>query len=768
MQTTPVRSWIPFLALLIATPALAQTALERLAEENGAPLSVWRPTGAERPRVVGGLGLALAGRSAAEGAAAFLATHRALLLPSDAHSRLEVTRVVTTRLGQAVHVSQRLEGLAVLNGSAVLSLDAQGRLRSLSLGLKPTGSARMERELAPAELALERAEEAFLAGGGLLRGPPRLETVWLPGPRAFTRAHLVTLPGASPPGDHTLVLVGPEAQPIFAFRRSPMAVGYAFPQNPVRGPYEQVELTNLTSATRLSGEFVEVYTCAGSSPGQCNPRQLAAPDANGDYLIAPEGTNDPNLPDDLFVEVQAYYGVNTIRDYFVSLGANPSPLKVGVNFPMRYQDGPNAYYSSREAAFGNSPAIIMGQWGTVDLAVDNDVIFHEYGHHVFGEFSQAGMFAMDEYGPVFWGLAMNEATADFFSCAALEDPILGEYFASRVPQFLPKGYLRAVENDLTCPDGLYGEGHDDGMVWSGFVWAARQLLGAAVLDPLYLDVISHFPQDIDIPTATRVFLERSALVVTAGQQAELQALAEARGLPDCQRFLAVRPEGHTGFVYGKEILGGYASMVPVVPAELHYVLAVPADATAVRLEWTASNSVADVELFVRVGQPVQHVFGMQGLSSTYDFLLEAGGLFDLAQAGVPFQAGQTYYLHPVNRGQPNTEYTLSGEAIAPEPEGGPDGGEDGGPDGGADEGDREQPDGGDAGCPPGTHPEVVDGQTLCATDCRPGYRSEFKDGVWECVGDAAACACGAASPDAALPAGLLLLAGLALLGRRRR
>jgi len=359
------------------------------------------------------------------------------------------------------------------------------------------------------------------------------------------------------------------------------------------------------------------------------------------------------------------------------------------------------------------------------------------------------------------------STADYFSCAALEDPVLGEYFASRLPQALPKGYLRIVDNDLTCPEGLYGEGHDDGMVWSGFVWEVRTLLGAAVVDPLYLDVIANFPQDIDIPTATQVFLARSALMLDAAQQAQVEDIATRRGLPGCERFIPLPADGHTGFVYGKEILGQYANMVTFVPAELHYTVEIPAEATSLHLVWMVTVAGSDVEVLVRADQPVQHSLGMNGLNSTYDSIVEQGGDFDLTQAGGPFQPGHTYYLQPVNRALATTEYTISGEVSLPQPDGGTDGGtdgEDGGADAGTDAGTDSGADSG--GCPTGTHEEVVGGQTVCAPDCREGYESQYRDGAWECVAPSSGCGhAGAGLGGSGLVLGLLGLLGLST--RRR-
>jgi hypothetical protein len=92
--------------------------------------------------------------------------------------------------------------------------------------------------------------------------------------------------------------------------------------------------------------------------------------------------------------------------------------------------------------------------------------------------------------------------------------------------------------------------------------------------------------------------------------------------------------------------------------------------------------------------------------------------------------------------------------LAPTEDGGLDGGEDG--------------DGGE--CPAGQHPETLEGQRVCAPDCRPGYRSVYAEGAWTCQGDGGGCACGQAGArglDLGLPLGLGLAFALAWRRRRR-
>jgi len=708
----------------------------------------------------------LPGQALSEKAQAFVAEDRDLLLPGDSQSQVLVKRVVDSPLGQVVQMEQRFAGLPVHGKSLVISFDEAKRLRTVVCGLAPLSTQAVHGALLPAAAAVELVRRAFETTGRL-RGEPQIETVWLSG-EEWIKAHLITLPGAEPFGDFTFVVVGAQGRIAWVFPRSFSVVGYAYPSNPVvDAAVEEVELPYLSSTEHLSGEHVEVFNCTGSSAGTCGAKQqLASPDENGDYLIEPTGANDPNLADDQFVEVQAYYAINRIHDYFIGIGATPSLLGVGVNYPMPAAAGPNAYYSPSEQGF-DGPAIMMGQWQTIDLAVDNDVIFHEYGHHVFGEVSSAGMFSMDQYGPVFYGLAFNEATADYFSCSALDDPFLGEYFASRLPNYMPEGYLRTVENELTCPAGLYGEGHDDGMVWSGFLWAVRELLGAEIADPLYLDVIAHFPGEIDFPSATAVFLDRAALTLDAGTVEEIRELANARGIEDCTRFIPITDQGHTGFVYGQNMLQGMPISLAFIPGELHYLLDLPGGAQALDLQLSSS---ADTAFLVRADQPVEQTINTDGLSATYDFLLEDGGVFDLTAGSGLFEAGHRYYFQPINREFDNSEYTLSGQASCPA---------------GTEaqvwqddlvcapvcEASHEIAWNGETWvcfCPDGELEVGWEGEVVCAPICADGLQIEREGDEWICVESSEGCGCATSKAADGLSLFGLFLLGLSLRRTNRR
>jgi len=713
------------------------------------------------PRVIGNLDISLTGATPEIRALSFVERYRKTLMPGDTDSNIVVKRVVETSYGRVVQMDQLLLGHKVFGRSLSIAEDNLKKARLVVNGLRSTADLARHSELCPEKTATSAALAAFTSAGGTTRATPSVETAWMAAGDDLVLMRLVTVRGLEPLGEFTY-LVGPMGEVIFVFNRSPMAAGYAYESNPVNDTYKQVDLPYLTSTEHLTGDNVTVYNCSGSQ--NCGTKeQLAAPDLNGDYLIEPTGDDDPALLTDKFVEVQAYYGINTIHDYFVGVGFNPTPIEVQVNFPM---SSPNAYYDQQ------SNSIVMGQSSYLDTAVENDIIFHEYGHHVFGQVSQTGMFNMDEYGPVFWGLAFNEGTADYYSCSALDDPELAEYFAQTMgAAYFPNGWMRNVDNELTCPDGLYGEAHDDSMVWTGFLWKVRALIGQAQADKIYMDVIAAFPADIDFPSATQVYMDTAALTLDQATMNQVQALADERGMGDCERFIRLSTGGHTGYLFGKEVLGSMGNSLAFVPAELHYFVELPDNATHLKIDFSSRPTTADIVFLVRKDQKIQHqltsYYPLQ-ITSNYDFLLENDIDIDLPSADPLFEPGHTYYLQPVDRGQATGEYTISGEVVTTATDGGTDGGTaDGGADGGGDIG-------ADGGGPPDCgegFDAAWDGEKwVCVPLCKDGYEPKLEDGGWICAPkNSGGCGCGEPGSSPAPWVTLaVLFAALVICKRRKR
>jgi MYXO-CTERM domain-containing protein len=742
-------------AFQIANPAAANDALERLkADSRTTPVIHGNPSDST-PHVIGKLNLNMPGPDSRIRAQAFIEKYRDLFLPEDSLSEVRLDKVLDTSYGRVTKLSQYFEGIPVYGASISVGEDRLKNLRLAVNSLRPVAQLKKQRKLAEEKIAIANAVAAFTYNGSQTRDKVGIETVWFATKTELILTYLVTVHGADPLGDTTYLVAGPQATILYFFVRSPMAAGYAYESNPINDTYKQVDLPYLTSDQHLTGSHVTVYNCAGTT--DCGTReQLAAPDLNGDYLIEPTGDNDPALFTDMFVEVQAYYAINTIHDYFVDVGWSPSAISVEVNYRM----------SSPNAMYGNDK-ITMGQSSYLDTAVENDIIFHEYGHHVFGQIASSAMFEMDQYGPVSHGLAMNEATADYYSCSALNDPEMAEYFAETMgPAYFPNGWMRNSDNNLTCPDGLYGEAHDDSMIWSGFLWDVRDLLGQTAADQLYLDVLSAFPSEVKYPTVTQVYMETAALTLDQTTMNQIQALVDQRGIADCERFIGLKTVGHTGYIWGKAQLGGMASGLDFIPGELHYLLEIPANATELSISWdTQPPSGMDVVLLVRKDQPVEHSLVMgwpPSLNSTYDFILEADTTISLPSANPAFEVGHTYYFHPANRGQSTGEYTVFGNTDVVSTDGGTDGGADAG-------GDTTSPDGGDSDlppeCPDGYDAAKYDGEWVCVPLCKDGFEPKLENGTWVCGAKSSGCGC-QTSGKPAMSLGLMLF-GLAIWLRRK-
>lgn len=762
---------LSFLCVLLAVTLLASFStadpvLDRLSQDSATPPVFHTQEGHTTPTLVSGLDLSLPGRDPAARANAFVDRYRDLFLPGDAQSEVRVRRTVGSLYGQAVQMDQLLDGTRVFGSSFILSHDNLQRVRMVVNDLKPLTHPTLSADLVAREVAVDGVLTAFEQSGGTARDEPRVETVWWPSGQHLTKVHLVTVPGGNPFADLTFLVGGPGGTILYVFEHTPLAQGYAYYSSPLHGAHELVDLPHLTSAEHLTGENVTVYNCMGALSNQCTPQQAAQPDLNGDYLIEPTGDDEPKLSTDKFVEVQAYYAVNFIHNFIDQIGPPPPPIEIWVNIDAGYGAMPNASYGQSKIMIGQVPNVI-------DLALENDVVMHEYGHHVFDVHASTGMFDIDEYGITFIGLSFNEATADYWACAALDDPALGEYWASEQPQYFMNDYLRNIDNQLHCPEGLFGESHDDGLVWSGFLWEVRGLIGKEQADPLYLDVLDNFPQSIDFPTATQIYLARAALALDATTVEQIRAIAEERGLTDCERFIPITEDGHLGYSMGRanlDMIPGLKDQVPLLPVELHYFIEVPDNAGTLELYWNPPVYYvkADVVLMVREDQRVTHDIVMNPWNfqwmSNYDFLVEEPGVFDLRNPDpdTPFLPGHTYYIHPCNQSDPNGVYKMRGKTSLADMDGGTDGGVDGGTDGGADSG----PDGG-AGDDGGVI-ECPDGWDWtpngCIPVCKSGYKPKQEGDQWTCVPDDSGCGC----RTNAAGAGLWLLAGLALFLRRRK
>ena len=199
-----------------------------------------------------------------------------------------------------------------------------------------------------------------------------------------------------------------------------------------------------------------------------------------------------------FEQVNAYYAIDRAQTYLRSQGirgANSSQQRISTNLIS----DDNSFYDP----FADS--ITMGAGG-VDDGEDVEVIWHEYGHAIqdaqvpgFGQSVQAG--------------SIGEAFGDYLAADLSATTATG---TPRVPTACvadwdavsydptPPHCLRRVDNNLTYPDDLTGQVHDDGRIWSRALWDIRSDLGSRKANRVIIEAHFFMHPSIGMPRAAQV------------------------------------------------------------------------------------------------------------------------------------------------------------------------------------------------------------------------------------------------------------------------
>jgi len=606
------------------------------------------------------------------------------------------------RFGRALHLADG--SLPVRDASVIVALDGAGNVRFVVDHSGP-------RELAPGQLPvasndalaleaafgddtegvqlLEQREVALNLGGELLR-VRELDLA-----RAHHERFRVYLDAGGVLVAHTQIV---------------HALGRVYEPNPVLADEmtSDVELFNLTSARFLTGRYVRASSCDpdGSS---CNPVQRAEADAEGDFLF------DPVEPafDDEFVEVNAYHHTDTIAAYFRdthglewSCCDSSSIIDVITNYFETNGTGySNAFFSPPQCSRGVCATLAFGQGANKDFGYDGDVIYHEYGHGIVDVTSSFTIFKLNRLRGVYYDPgSLNEATADYFAATVADDPNLADYFSGS-GLGAGEGSLRELDGDLRCPDDLFGEVHQDGVIWGQALWSIREALGQDKADELVFAWLNAAPEDADFAEATEILIA-TAEALPALESADIEAVRgelERRGLVDCEPLVTLEDEvDYIGF----SGVGAFTGSLGGGVAPIYYRVDVPADATSLSIEMSRLTITGRWDLYFRVDEPPQyqtgrtppviHDFAVPGFSEvTFDESSE----LPLPRCGAVYFAIVSTDL--MSRGESvysvSADLETSGDPAAecPEPPAPDMGSADGGVGG---DGSMEGDDGGDDGC----------------------------------------------------------------------
>lgn len=260
----------------------------------------------------------------------------------------------------------------------------------------------------------------------------------------------VSIPSKAPLGDFVCVVNADNGGVVDSYDVMNHAKGSVYFLNPLKCKVTNEEILNLKGTNGMVGKWANVVN-EDSTP--------AAPDANGNYVYAPEDTH--------FDEVNVYFHLNKIHDYYAEkfgfTGLDRS-MKATVHYGDAYD---NAYFSPMEGGFAFGDGSRLN-----DLSKEESVIYHEYTHAVTG--AMVSMPYRNESG------AMNEAFSDYFASALSNDPLVGEWAMAK----MNKPFLRNMENNYHYPENIQHEVHYDSIVYGGALWDLRKALGGEVSDKL--------------------------------------------------------------------------------------------------------------------------------------------------------------------------------------------------------------------------------------------------------------------------------------------
>jgi hypothetical protein len=403
------------------------------------------------------------------------------------------------------------------------------------------------------------------------------------------------------------------------------ALGWVYESDPVtdNGKTKQVLLPPIISQDgTLTGSYAEVRNCLrkeGGAPLEqqgfsfgslCVEEATAKQGADGSWLAfnAPEDASDPG---DAFAEVQMYYHVHQMHDFFkgdFGLVDLDYPLYALVNVSLYINEElggilgqtgwtgfPNAAFMPKEAfaQFGlperESGAIVFGQYDDLDFSYDASVIYHEYTHAMVGTTRLLGTL-VDAYGLDNLPGAMNEGFADYFAASFRNSPVIGAYALTAFPG---QNLDRDVSKFKKCPDDLITEVHADGKIIGSTLWALRQELTQPVADGIVLKALQSFTQQTNMEMAGK-FIIAEAKEVSEEAMTKTKAVLEKHGFVGCIRakewtnFYAQSSEEGLPYAFeSKQSLqgGGGASFPDGLPGFVQFYVNVPNGAKAVRLSW---------------------------------------------------------------------------------------------------------------------------------------------------------------------------------------
>jgi Zn-dependent metalloprotease len=317
-------------------------------------------------------------------------------------------------------------------------------------------------------------------------------------------AYSVSFDAEAPYGRFT-VYVSALEQKLIAYENhvfSASGQGQVYLRDPKTSALAMVELRDLPVDFALSNRYVAIK----------NEDVENTKGTDGSFIFPPEDTH--------FDEVQVYYAMQFALEHYLAWGFKPKDqLPIVVHFSDKYA---NAYYDGKQIVLGDGDGVDLS-----DLAKDNTIVTHEYGHKVVDQVSPIS--GNGDYGE---DGALHEGFADYFACATYDMPALGE--GVMIDPKYPS--LRRCDTDLPF-ENRNGEVHDAGQVWSGATWEARGAIGADAMDLIVLQSLHRikatgYMGTVSMNDAYRAILAADKTLFKGQHKKALQAVFTRRGFDE--------------------------------------------------------------------------------------------------------------------------------------------------------------------------------------------------------------------------------------------
>ncbi len=487
-------------------------------------------------------------------------------------------------------------------------------------------------------------------------------------------------------------------------------------------PTVEVEIVNLdpnVTDKTLTGTLIRSTNCYGKGEQKewpipqykatmrfsiCNIGPKAVSDENGDFYFTPDDPVKCFNPDDSqacfesvmeddFAEVMMYYHADKAYTYFKNKGFEkintnsglPSLMTV-VNFKLpnfyelrfnceedpnnpgwnicttdKFMPFDNAAFIPYDGSFDDfgikDDAIVFGQGEKVDFAYDAEVTYHEFTHAMIGSTSNLTYAYFDQYGLYIDPGAMNEGFADYFSSTISGDPKLGEYVSNATED---QGALRDLSLNVRCPDNLWGESHNDGLLLSNALWKIRTEFvkdfgSEHLFDQKVYDVLVSLNEIATFGEFTKglvsVLKSDSNIGEVFANKAE--TLFKENNIIECERIANLEDGKYLMLVEGLDMVG----LSPYVPGYLQFYYDMPANTSKFMLDMDIySNSMfggsdAEIRVLMKKDTPVEFEITYGGdVSSNADFELRTRDNSHFEVASPKIEGGHRYYLAFVNYG----------------------------------------------------------------------------------------------------------------------